>query len=61
MRIAVTYEDGNIFQHFGLFAVNGAWVGLGELIVLYVIGFPLMRYLPTLKSFRAFVNKVNAK
>lgn len=59
--ITGAYEGMNIFRHFGLFAVNGAWVGLGELIVLYVIGFPLMRYLPTLKSFRDFVNKVNAK
>ena len=41
--------------------INGLWVGLGELVVLCVIGYPLMRYLPTIKSFRAFVNKVNAK
>ena len=58
--ITGAYEGMNIFRHFGLFLINGAWVGLGELIVLYVIGFSLMRYLPTLKSFRAFVNKVNA-
>ena len=42
-------------------AESGSKMGLGELIVLYVIGFPLMRYLPTLTSFRDFVNKVNAK
>ena len=58
--ITGAYEGMNLFRHFGLFLINGAWVGLGELVVLYVIGFPLMRYLPTLKSFRAFVNKVNA-
>ena len=58
--ITGAYEGMNIFRHFGLFLINGAWVGLGELVALFVIGFPLMRYLPTLKSFRAFVNKVNS-
>ena len=58
--ITGAYEGMNIFRHFGLFLINGAWVGLGELVALFVIGFPLMRYLPTFKSFRAFVNKVNS-
>ncbi|MBR1457195.1 MAG: QueT transporter family protein [Oscillospiraceae bacterium] len=55
--ITGAYEGLNIFRHFGVFTVNAAWVGLGEAVVLYVIGFPLMRYLPGLKFFREFVEK----
>jgi len=31
------------------FVSNGLWVGLGQLIVLYVLGLPLMIYLPKTK------------
>lgn len=53
------YEGQNIFQHPRLFAVNGAWVALGEAGVLFLLGYPLMAYLPKLKFFREFVEKVN--
>ena len=39
--------------------MNAAYVGLGEAIVLYVLGLPLMRYLPRKKFFKEFVKKVN--
>ena len=57
--ITAAYEGLNLFQHFGVFAMNAAYVGLGEAIVLYVLGLPLMRYLPGKKFFREFMEKVN--
>jgi len=38
-----------------VFISSGLWVGLGQLIVLYMIGLPLMIYLPTTK----FIDKLN--
>ena len=58
--ITGAYEGRNIFQSFGLYLINAAWVGLGEAIVLFVAGFPLLRTLPRMKPFRAFLNKVNS-
>ena len=57
--ITAAYEGMNLFQHFGVFALNAAYVGLGEAIVLYVLGLPLMRYLPGKKFFKEFMEKVN--
>lgn len=58
--ITAAYEGINLFQHFGVFALNAAYVGLGEAIVLYVLGLPLMRYLPGKKFFKEFMEKVNS-
>lgn len=58
--ITAAYEAMNLFQHFGVFALNAAYVGLGEAIVLYVLGLPLMRYLPGKKFFKEFMEKVNS-
>ena len=58
--ITAAYEGMNLFQHFGVFALNAAYVGLGEAIVLYVLGLPLMRYLPGKKFFKEFMEKVNS-
>ena len=55
--ITAAYEGMNLFEHPGVFAVNALWVGLGEAIVLFVLGFPLMRWLPGRKFFREFVEK----
>lgn len=57
--ITAAYEGMDLFQHFGVFAMNAAYVGLGEAIVLYVLGLPLMRYLPGKKFFKEFMEKVN--
>lgn len=59
--ITGAYEGLNIFRRVDVFAVNALWVGLGELVVLFVLGFPLTRYLPGLKVFREFVEQCNAK
>ena len=58
--ITAAYEGMNLCQHFGVFAMNAAYVGLGEAIVLYVLGLPLMRYLPGKKFFKEFMEKVNS-
>ncbi len=42
----------NPFTHPGVYAVTALWVGLGEAIVLFAIGFPLMRWLPKQSFFR---------
>ena len=41
------------------FVFNAASVGVGELGVLYFIGYTLLRQLPRIRSFRAFVDRVN--
>ena len=55
--ITWAYEGQSIFEHPGLYALNAAWVGLGELGVLYLIGYTLMKHLPRFKFFREFVEK----
>ncbi len=40
------------------FAVNAGWVGFGELVVLYVLGLPLIRWLPKQKFFTDFMQKL---
>ena len=50
----------NLFQHFGVFAMNAAYVGLGGAIVLFVLGRPRMRYLPGKKFFKEFMAKVTS-
>ena len=41
------------------FGFNALTVGLGEMGVLYLIGYTLLRQLPKIKSFREFVQRVN--
>ena len=55
--ITWAYEGQSIFERPGLYALNAAWVGLGEAGVLYLIGYTLMKHLPKLKFFREFVEK----
>lgn len=55
--ITEAYSGLHIFDHFGVFAFNSLTVGLGEAGVLYLIGYPLARYLPRKAFFREFVNK----
>lgn len=58
--ITAAYEGFGLLERPGAFALNAAYVGLGEAIVLYVLGLPLMRYLPGKKFFREFTEKVNS-
>lgn len=55
--ITGAYNGMNLFSHLGVFALNAAYVGLGEAIVMLVIGLPLMRYLPGRRFFREFIEK----
>ena len=40
------YMVGTTEAFWMTFVINGLWVGLGQMIVLYLIGLPLMLYLP---------------
>ena len=50
-------ETINPFTHWGLYAATAASVGLGEAVVLYALGFPLMRWLPRQKFFQKILAK----
>jgi len=43
------------------YGFNALTVGIGELGVLYLIGYTLLRQLPKIKSFREFIARVNQK
>lgn len=47
----------NPLAHFGAFLVFAGEVALGELGVMYLIGLPLMTYLPKQRFFSEFVDK----
>jgi len=49
----VGLSDINLFMI--TLVTNGLWVGTGQLVVLYVLGLPLMVYLPKTK----FIDKLN--
>ena len=53
------YEGLSLFAHWDVFAANMLWVGLGEALVLYALGFPLMRWLPGKKFFRRMMEMIN--
>ena len=55
--ITAAYNGMNIFAHLGIFALNAAQIAVGEALVMYLFGFPLIRYLPQKKFFRDFVEK----
>ena len=55
------YEGQNVFEHPDVYAFNALTVGLGELGVLYLIGYTLLRQLPKAKFFRDFIERYNTK
>ena len=55
--ITQAYNGMDIFSHLGVFALNAAQVGLGELGVMLLIGYPLARFLPRQAFFSDFVEK----
>ena len=57
--ITGAYNGMHIFKHPGVFALNALTVGLGEALVLYVLGLPLIRWLPKQKFFRELVEKLS--
>ena len=56
---------GYKFQEFSdpikSYGFNALTVGLGELGVLFLIGYTLLRQLPKIKSLREFIDRVNQK
>lgn len=51
----ITVGEGAGDAFLPVFLTSGLWVGLGQLIVLYMLGLPLMIYLPTTK----LIDKLN--
>ena len=45
----VAYGEADAF--LPAFAINGLWVGFGELVIMYAIGLPLMIYFPKTRLF----------
>lgn len=45
------YEGLNIFENLDVVAVTGLWVGLGEAVVMYALGYPLTVLLPRMRVF----------
>ena len=56
--ITVAYNGLSPLENPGVFALNALQVGLGEAGVMFLIGFPTMRYLENQKFFREFIEKV---
>ena len=50
-------ETVNPFTHWGLYTATAASVGFGELVVLFLLGFPLMRWLPKQRFFQNYIEK----
>ncbi len=55
--ITRAYNGMGIFSHPGAFALNAAQIALGEGVVMFIGGLPLMNYLPKSKVFRDLVEK----
>ena len=51
----IMMSEGAADAFMPVFISSGLWVGLGQMIVLYVLGLPLMIYLPKTK----FINKLS--
>lgn len=57
--ITKAYNGISIAANPAVFALNAFQVGAGELGVMLLIGFPLMRYLGKQKFFREFTEKIS--
>ena len=55
--ITEAYNGQKVFAHPEVFALNALYIFLGEAAVMYLIGLPLMRYLPGKKFFRDLIEK----
>ena len=53
-------ETVNPFTHLALYTATAASVGFGELVVLFVLGYPLIRWLPKQKFFREYIERFHA-
>lgn len=58
--ITEAYIGVHIIENFEVFAMNALYVGIGEAVVLFVIGLPLMRYLSRNRFFKEYADKINS-
>jgi len=57
--ITKAYNGISLAANPAVFAINAIQVGAGELAVMLLVGFPLMRYLGKQKFFREFTEKIS--
>lgn len=56
--ITKAYSGLPILSNLPVFALNAFQVGLGEAAVLFIVGLPLMHYLPQRQFFRDFIGQI---
>ena len=49
--ITYAYEGGGFLDSLKLFAVNALWVSLGEAAVMFILGYPLIKFIEKRKFF----------
>jgi uncharacterized membrane protein len=49
--ITYAYEGGGLLDSLRLFAVNALWVSLGEAAVMFILGYPLIKFIENRKFF----------
>ncbi len=55
------YKIQEFSSALGSYGFNALTVGLGEMAVLFLLGYPLLVQLPKIKSVRALIDRVNQK
>ena len=59
--ITFAYNGVDPLSHGGAFFLNAGQIALGEALVLFAAGLPLLRWLPDNRSFREIAEKINGK
>lgn len=57
--ICYAYNGFDPIRHFGVFALNAGQIALGEAAVMYLVGLPLLHYLPGRRFFREYIEKAD--
>ncbi len=57
--ICRAYNGFDPFAHPAVFALNAGQVALGEAAVMYLVGLPLLHYLPGRRFFREYIEKID--
>lgn len=57
--ITSAYNGFDPIKNIEVFALNAVQIAAGEAIVMYLVGLPLMHYLPGRRFFREYIEKAN--
>ena len=58
--ICYAYNGFDPLRNFGVFALYAAQIAAGEAIVMFLVGLPLLHYLPGRRFFREYIDKANS-